>query len=70
MTSAITGQENDYVDIITCSPQAIESFTLAIHDNAQVVCKSMTMSEIDPDIDSYHCTDQLWDPNCMTHQTG
>ena len=66
VTSAITGQGKDYIDILTCSPRAIESFTLAVHDNAQVVCKSMTMAEIDPDIDRYHCFDQLWNPNCIT----
>ena len=66
LTSAITGQGKDYIDIITCSPQAIESFTLPVPNNAQVVCKSMTMSEIDSDIDSYHCSDQSWNPNCMT----
>ena len=26
----------------------------------------MTMSEINSDIDSYRCSDQLWNPNCMT----
>ena len=66
VTSAITGQGKDYIDIITCSPQAIESFTPPVPKNTQVVCKSMTMSEIDSDIDSYHCSDQSWNPNCMT----
>ena len=66
VTSAITGQGKDYIDTITCSPQAIESFTPSVHDNAQVVCKSMTMSEIDSDIDKYHCSVQSWNPNCMT----
>ena len=66
VTSAITGQGKDYIDIITCSPQAIESFTPPVCKNTQVVCKSMTMSEIDSDIDSYHYSDQSWNPNCMT----
>ena len=66
VTSAITGQGKDYSDTITCSPQAIESFTPSVHDNTQVVCKSITMSEIDSDMDSYHFSDQLWNPNCMT----
>ena len=66
LTSAITGQGRDYIDTITCSPQAIESFALPVPNNAQVVCKSMTISEIDSDIDSYHCSDQSWNPNCMT----
>ena len=26
----------------------------------------MTMSEIDSDIDNYCCSDQSWNPNCMT----
>ena len=62
MTSAITGQRKDYIDTITYSPQAIESFTLPVPKNTQVFCKSMTMSEID----GYHCSDQSWNPNCMT----
>ena len=66
VTSDITGQGKDYIDTITCSAQAIESLTLSVHDNTQVVCKSMTMSEIDSDIDSYCCSDQSWNPNCMT----
>ena len=70
MTSAITGQGKDYIDTITCSSQAIESFTLSVHGNSQVVCKSMTMSEMVSDIDCYRCSDQSWNPNCMTHQTG
>ena len=62
MTSAITGQGKDYIDTITYCPQAIESFTLSVPKSTQVCCKSMTMSEID----SYHCSDQSWNPNCMT----
>ena len=62
VTSAITGQGKDYIDTITCSPQAIESFTPPVPKNTQEFCKSMTMSEID----SYHCSDQSWNPNCMT----
>ena len=66
VTSTITGQGRDYVDTITCSPQAIQSFALPVPNNTQVICKSMTISEIDSDIDSYHCSDQMWNPNCMT----
>ena len=66
MTAALTGQGNDYIEIITCSPQAIESFASSIHDNVQVVCKSMTPSKIESDSDSYHCPDPSWNPNCMT----
>ena len=66
VTSAITGQENDYIDTITCSPQAIEFFTSPVPKYTQVFCKSMTISEIDSEIDSYHCYDPSWNPNCMT----
>ena len=66
MTSAITGHGKDFIGAITYSPQAIESFIPPIPKNTQVVCKSMTMSEIDSDTDSYHCSDQSWNPNCMT----
>ena len=52
VTSALTGEGKDYIDTINCSSQVIESLTPSVHENAQVVCKSMTMSEIDPDIDS------------------
>ena len=66
VTATLTGQGNDYIEIIPCSPQAIESFTLSIHDNVQVVCKSMTPSKIESDSDSYSCPDPPWNPNCMT----
>ena len=66
VTAALTGQGNDYIETIPCSPQAIESFALSIHDNAQVVCKSMTLSEIESDSDSYCCPGPSWNPNCMT----
>ena len=66
MTAAVTGQGNDYIETIPCSPQAIESFAPSIHDNVQVVCKSMTPSKIESDSDSYSCPDLSWNPNCMT----
>ena len=66
VTATLTGQGNDYIETIPCSPQAIESFAPSIHDSAQVVCKSMTLSEIESDSDSYHCSDPSWNPNCMT----
>ena len=65
-TSAITGQGKDYIDTISCSSQATESFTPPAPNNAQVVCKSMTISETDPDMDSSCCSDQSWNLNCMT----
>ena len=50
VTATLTGKGNDYIDTIPCNPQAIESFASSIYDNAQVVCKSLTMSEIEPDL--------------------
>ena len=66
VTAAFTGKGNVYIEVIPCSPQAIESFALSVHDNAQVVCKSMTMSKIDSDSDSYYCSNPSWNSNCMT----
>ena len=66
VTSALTGQGKDYIDTNTWSPQAIESFTQSVHYHVQVVCKSMTMSQIASDADGYCCSDPLWNPNCMT----
>ena len=66
VTAALTVQANDYIETIPCSPQAIQSFTSSIHDNAQVVCKSMTMSEIKPDSESSSCPDPSWNLKCMT----
>ena len=63
VTAGVTGHGNDYIEAILCSPQAIESFAPSIHDQAQVVCKSMTLSEIESDSDSYHCSNLLWNPN-------
>ena len=65
VTAALTGQGKDYIKAIPCSHQAIESFAPSVYDNAQVVCKSMTMPEIDSDSDSSCGLDQLWNPNCM-----
>ena len=65
VTAALTGQGNDYIEAIPHSPKAIESFAPSVHDNAQVVCKSMTMSEIKSDSDNYCCSDLLQNPNCM-----
>ena len=66
MTAALTGQGKDYIEVIACCHQAIESFAPSVHDKAQVFSKSMTMSKIDSDSDSYCCSDPLWNPNCMT----
>ena len=60
------GKGNDYIETIPCSPQTIEFLTSSIHDNAQVVCKSITMSEIESDPDSSNCPDPSWNLNCMT----
>ena len=45
VTAALIGQGNDYIETIPCSPQIFESLTPSAHDNAQVVCKSITTSE-------------------------
>ena len=66
VTATLTGQGNDYIKTIPCSPQAIKSFTPSIHDNVQVVCKSMTPSKIELDSDSSSCHDPSWNPNCVT----
>ena len=66
VTNTLIGQGNDYIETIPCSPQAIESFTSSIRDNAQVVCKSIAMSEIELDSDSSSCPDPSWNPKCMT----
>ena len=66
VTATLTRQGNDYIDTIPCSPLAIESFASSIHDNAHVVCKSMTTSEIEPDSDSYSCPGPSWNLKCMT----
>ena len=65
VTAAVIGQGKEYIEAIPCSHQAIESFTPPAHDNAQVVCKSMTMPEIDSNSDSSHSLDPSWNPNCM-----
>ena len=57
VTAALTGQGKDYIEAIPCSDKAIGSFAPPVHDKAQVVCKSMIMSEIDTDLDSSHCPD-------------
>ena len=65
VTSVLTGKGKDYIKAIPCSPQAMESFVLPAHDNTQVVCKSMAMSEIDSNSDSSCGLDPSWNPNCM-----
>ena len=66
VTAALTGQENDYIETILCSPQIIEPLTPSIHDNAQVVFKSITMSEMESISDSSSGPDPAWNPKCMT----
>ena len=65
VTAALTGQGKDYIKAIPCSHQAIESFTPPSPDDAQVVCKSMTMPEIDSSSDRSSGLDPSWNPNCM-----
>ena len=66
VTAALTGQGNDCIETIPCSSQIIESLTPSIHDNTQVVCKSITTSEIKSNSDSSSCPDPSWNPKCMT----
>ena len=65
VTAALIGQGKDYIKTIPCSHQAIESFIPTASDNAQVVCKSMTMPEIDSSSDRSSGLDPTWNPNCM-----
>ena len=62
VTAALMGQGNDYIETIPCSPQIIESLT---PDNAQVVFKTITMSEIESNLDSPIGPDPSWNPKCM-----
>ena len=66
VTAALMGQENDYIDIIPCSPQTIESLTPSIHYNAQIVCKSITPSDIKSNPDSSSHPDPSRNLKCMT----
>ena len=62
----LTEQGNDYIETIPCSPQIIESLTPSIHDNAQVVCKSITTSEIKSSFDSPSHPNPSWNLKCIT----
>ena len=65
VTAAFTGQGKDYIKVIPCSHQAIESFTPPAPDDAQVVCISMTMPEMESSSDRSNGLDPLWNSNCM-----
>ena len=66
VTAAITGQGNDYIETIPCSPQIIESLIPSPPDNVQVVCKSITTSGIKSNLDSSSYLDPSWNLKCMT----
>ena len=82
VTAAITGQGNDHIEVIPCSPQTIESLLPSIPDNAQIVCKAITqLSEqshlTHPETDSFtseteskpgnsSCLDPALNLKCMT----
>ena len=70
VTTALSGQGNNYIKTIPCSPQAIESFTPSTYDNVHVVSKSITKSEIEVNSDSPSCLDPSWNPKCMTVRLG
>ena len=40
----VTGQGNDHIEAIPCSPQNLESLLPSISDNDQIVCKAITWS--------------------------
>ena len=65
VTAALAGQGKDYIKAIPCSHQAIESFTPPASGDTQVVCKSMTMPQIDSSSDRSSGLDPSWNPNCM-----
>ena len=44
VTTAITRQGNDHIEVIPCSPQTIESLLPSIPGNAPIVYKSITWS--------------------------
>ena len=44
VTAAITGQGNDHIEVIPCSPQTIKSLLWSVPDSAQIVCKAITLS--------------------------
>ena len=65
VTAVLTGQGDDYIETIPCSPQIIDSLIPSIHDNAQVVCKSITTSGIKSNSDCSSHPDPSWNPKCM-----
>ena len=66
VTDAITGQGKDYIEMIPCSPQTIESLLPSIHDSAQIVCKAITTSAMELNVDDFSCPDPSVNPKCMT----
>ena len=44
VTTVITGQENDHVEAIPCSPETIQSLLLSPPEEALIVCKAITWS--------------------------
>ena len=65
VTAVVTGQGKDYIESIPCSHQAIESFTPPAPDDAQEVCKSLTMPKLHSSSDRSSSLDPLCNPNCM-----
>ena len=66
VTAAITGQGNNYIEAIPCSPQTIESLLPFINDNAQIVCKAITTSEIKSNLGNFSHPDPSLNLKCMT----
>ena len=42
IATAITGQGNDHIKAIPCSPQTIETLLPSIPDDALIICKAIT----------------------------
>ena len=82
VTAAITGQGNDHIEAIPCSPQTIESLLPSVSDNSQIICKAITRSseqsclthletdsfasEIESKMGDFDHPDLSFNPQCMT----
>ena len=66
VTAAITGQGNDYIEAIPCSPQTIESLLASFPDNAQIVSKAIMTSEIESNWCDFSHPDPSLNLQCRT----
>ena len=72
ITTDNTGQGNDHIEAIPCSPQNIESFLPSIPDDALIVCKAITWSSrqshlthLDPELFVLEMESKLGDFSCL-----